>query len=564
MRLVAPLVAVVLLAAVGTAATAEDVVQARLDTSPGGVEVVVTIAPEWHVNAHEPRDEFLIPTTLTVEPPPGVRAGAVAYPAPVERQLAFAGSRPLRLYEGTVRLAAPLEGTPAPEGGPLRARLRYQACDATRCLPPRTLELTASMKARDSAPGDPLADNQVARVVARWGWTPAVLLVAILGLALNLTPCVYPLISVTVAYFGGRTGASDRRAVARSIVYVLGICLSFSALGVAAALTGSLFGAALQRPEVLGGVALVLVALAASNFGLYTLQLPAPLVNRVGRIGEGALGAFLMGLTMGVVAAPCIGPIVVGLLVFVGAQQSAALGFALFFTLGLGMGAPYVALAALAGRLRRLPRGGAWLAWVERCFGFLLLGVALWFAAPLLPPAVARAATVLVLLVAGVVLGFLGPREGGAFAVARRLGGLAVIGVGLASLLGAEARGGVPWMPFSENALAQARAERRPVLLNFEAEWCLPCHEMERTTFRDPEVVRVAGNFATLRVDLTEEKEPGVSLRDHFRVVGVPTYVLLGRDGRERRRLVGFVPTATMLEAMHAAAAAPTVEATRG
>src|SRR5262249_53759604 len=154
--------------------------------------------------------------------------------------------------------------------------------------------------------------------------------IALLGVALNLTPCVYPLISVTVAFFGGRTATEHRHTVRRALVYVVGICLSFSALGVVAALTGSLFGAALPRPAVLAALALVLVALAGINFGLYQAPVPAALLQRLGRVGEGDIGAFFMGLTMGIVAAPCIGPVVLALLLFVGARQSPALGFALF------------------------------------------------------------------------------------------------------------------------------------------------------------------------------------------------------------------------------------------
>lgn len=126
----------------------------------------------------------------------------------------------------------------------------------------------------------------------------------------------------------------------------------------------------------------------------------------------------------------------------------------------------------------------------------------------------------------------------------------------LASLLGAEVGAGITWVPFSERALAQARAEHRPVLLNFEADWCLPCREMQRTTFRDPEIVRAAAAFTPLVADLTEEEEPAASIRDRYRVIGVPTYVLLDRDGNERRRLVGFIPAAKMLEAMDAVTAA--------
>ena len=543
---------VALLAVTNVAAATEDVVRARLVVEEGQVLVEASIAPGWHVNAHVPRDTFLVPTTLTLEPPPGVQGGEVVYPEPVERELAFAGARQALLYEGTLRLMAPLVGTPAPGAPALRARLRYQACDATRCLPPRTLTLVAAASGEGAAGTGTLADNAVARAVERWGYVPTLFVVAALGLALNLTPCVYPLISVTVAFFGGRTGAPGGAVVGHALVYGLGICLSFAALGVTAALTGSLFGAALQQPAVLGGIALVLLALAASNFGLYTLSVPAPIMRRLGRPGEGVLGAFVMGLTMGIVAAPCIGPIVLALVLFVGAQQSVWVGFMLFFALGVGMGVPYVGLAALAGRLRRLPRGGAWLAWMERMFGFVLVGVALWFAAPLLAPWLARAAGAVVLLAAAVVLGFVGARGRGLFAVARRVGGVALAAVSLVTLLRADARSPIAWTAYSEDALARAIAAGRPVLLDFEAEWCLPCREMERTTFRDPAVVRAAAAFATLKVDLTEEDDPTAALRERFGVAGVPTYVLLGPDGQERRRLVGFVSPGEMLTALDA------------
>jgi thioredoxin:protein disulfide reductase len=546
-KLVLATIAVVAAASV---AAADDVVRARLRAADGQAVVEATIAPGWHVNAHEPRDRFLIPTTLTIVPPAGVRVGSVVYPAPVERRLAF-GDQPFLLYEGTVQFTAPLEGTLGTAGPPVRAALRYQACDDAHCLPPGTLDLTAASDvAAADIVGRTLDGERVARWVSEWGWGPTFLWIALLGVALNLTPCVYPLISVTVAFFGGRTATEHRHTVRRALVYVVGICLSFSALGVVAALTGSLFGAALQRPAVLGGIALVLVALAGINFGLYQPRVPAALLQRLGRVGEGDIGALFMGLTMGIVAAPCIGPVVLALLLFVGARQSPALGFALFFVLGLGMGAPYVALAAVAGRLRRLPRGGAWLAWVEHVFGFLLLGLALYFAAPILPAGAVRVATLVLLAAAGVVLGFLGPQTSPATIWPRRLGGVALVAVALIGLPAAGTGPGIAWTGFSDDALTRAVAERRPVFIDFEAEWCLPCREMDRTTFRDPDVVRAAAAFATLKVDVTASDERAEALMSRFRVPGVPTYVLLGPDGHERRRLVGFVRADEMRRAL--------------
>ena len=519
-----------------------NVVSARLDVRGNQAVVEMTVAPEWHVNAHEPRDEFLVPTTVSLQPPPGVTADAVAYPPPVERRLPFAGDHPLLLYEGSVRFAAPLQGT-VTSGAAFGASLRYQACDATRCLPPRTLELhtTATAAGGETSGRGAESSAQIEGWIARFGIVPTLALVALLGVALNLTPCVYPVISITIAFFGGRSAGTEAHTVRRALLYAFGICLSFTALGATAALTGSLFGAALQQPAVLGGVALVLVLLAASNFGVYTLRLPPALSERVSRSAEGGLGAFVMGLTMGLVAAPCVGPLIVALLVFVGSQQSVPLGLMLFFALGLGVGAPYVVLAALAGRLRRLPRGGGWLVWVEHIFGFVLLGMALWFAAPLLPPGWTHVATTLLLVAAAAVLGFRALEDGAAFRWTRRALGLALLGVALGGLLEADAQAPIPWRPFSEAAFERALDAGRPVLLDFGADWCLPCREMERTTFRDPDVVRAAEGFAPFKVDVTLGDDDANAVMARFGVSGVPTYLVLRPDGREHERLVGFV-----------------------
>jgi len=254
------------------------------------------------------------------------------------------------------------------------------------------------------------------------------------------------------------------------------------------------------------------------------------------------------------VAAPCIGPIVLALLLYVGARGSAALGFALFFTLALGLGAPYVGLALAAGRLRRLPRAGAWLEWMERLFAFVLLGLALHFAAPLLPAAWVRLAWAVVLASAGVVLGLLGPRTQPIVRWARAAMGILVVGLGAGTLLVAEAESPIAWTPFSDDVLAQALASGRPVLIDFEASWCLPCREMDRTTFRDPAVVRTAREFTMVRADVTEEVGASAVLMDRYHVAGVPTYVLLDRGGRERRRMVGFVPAPDLVAAMEEAA----------
>src|SRR5262249_62119879 len=183
----------------------------------------------------------------------------------------------------------------------------------------------------------------------------------------------------------------------------------------------------------------------------------------------GAFGALFMGLTMGVVGAPCIGPIVAALLLYVGARQSALLGFALFFVLGLGMGLPYVALATVAGRLRQLPRSGAWLGWMERLFGFVLLGLALHFVTPLLTPGVVQTLWTALLIVSGLVLGFLGSVAGEpvGYRWARGLAGVAAVVVGPGGFFVARAENPLPWVPLSHPGLPPPTPPRPPAPLRF-------------------------------------------------------------------------------------------------
>jgi thiol:disulfide interchange protein DsbD len=193
----------------------------------------------------------------------------------------------------------------------------------------------------------------------------------------------------------------------------------------------------------------------------------------------------------------------------------------------------------------------------------LLLGLALYFASPVLPGAWIRLATVGLLVAAGVVLGFVGPATPPAMRWPRRVGGIALVALALVGLPRADTRSPIAWTPFSDDAVARAVAAGRPVLIDFEAEWCLPCREMDRTTFRDAAVVRAAAAFATLRVDVTSADDRVNELMARFAVPGVPTYVLLGPDGHERRRLVGFVGPEEMLRAMEPLVAAD-AEARRG
>ncbi|MBX3028205.1 thioredoxin family protein [bacterium] len=538
-------------------------VGARVDLA-----IEATIAAGWHINAHQPNQKFLVPTTLTLTLPEGVTAGAIDYPAPKSKTFAFAGDMELLVYEGTVPLRAAVQvpGDFRGDAVSIEAVLRFQACDDTTCLPPTNVTRVFSLPlqgvtpavsgARDVGSTGPLAGAgggrgaQFASLLADYGIVLTLGAVLLLGLGLNLTPCVYPLISVTIAYFGGQARSRGQTAWLATL-YVLGIAASFSALGLAAALSGGIFGAALQQPVVVLFIVGLMIALSLSSFGVYQFQPPTALMRWAGGSASGAAGAIFMGLTMGVVAAPCVGPIVVGLLVFVGSRQDAGLGFLLFFFLALGMGLPYVVLAIAAGSLTSLPRSGEWLAWTEHLFGCILLCLAAYYLAPLLPAPWKHWLLPTAIALSGIYLGFV-DRAGRAlrgFPALKAAVGVLMIATATWLIRPTDAAQAIAWEPV-EQWVAQGRGSERPVLLEFAAEWCIPCREMESTTYAHPDVVREADRFRMVKADITEETPTTTALTSAYAVKGVPTVILFSPRGGEHHRMVGYVGPDEMLAAM--------------
>jgi thiol:disulfide interchange protein DsbD len=381
------------------------------------------------------------------------------------------------------------------------------------------------------------------------------------GIALNLTPCVYPMIPITVSYFGGRaasdTAHGKSRLVVHGLCYLLGLSFTNSVLGVTAALTGSLMGAVLQHPVVLIAVAAVLVVFATSLFGLWELRLPGGLTQAAAKSYSGYFGSLFMGLTLGVVAAPCIGPFVLGLLTWVAGMGSPWLGFVVFFTLSIGLGLPLFLLAIFSGQLQRLPRSGGWMLWVRKLMGWVLVAMAAYFLKPILREPGAAIAISAVLLAAGVHLAWLDRNTATfkAFPWLKTATGAASFALAafiIASLL---MRGpGVAWTPYSDDVLKEATRLKRPVIIDFYAAWCAPCRELDEITFYDAAVVKQAREyFVMIKVDITRGGNAlHERLLQQFTVKGVPTVVFLDSEGKEREtlRLVDFLPPDQFLSRM--------------
>jgi thiol:disulfide interchange protein DsbD len=380
------------------------------------------------------------------------------------------------------------------------------------------------------------------------------------GMALNLTPCVYPLIPITVSYFGGQASKKDqghRKLIAHGLCYMLGLAFTNSVLGVAAALTGGLMGSILQSPFVLAAIAIVLISFATSLFGLWELRLPSAVTQAAVKSYSGYFGTLFMGLTLGVVAAPCIGPFILGLLTWVASMGSPWLGFVVFFTLSLGLGLPLFFLAVFSGQLQKLPRSGGWMLWVRKVMGWVLVGMAVHFIRPILPSFGAVLIMAAVITAAGIHLGWL-DKNTASFGLFSWL----KAGVGVACLVFAAflvtswaMKGpGVSWKSYSEETLREAQTQNKPVIIDFYATWCTPCRELEEVTFHDPEVVKQAEkDFIMVKVDVTQGGNPlHEQLLQQYGVKGVPTIVFLDPSGKECQelRLVDYLPPDQILNSM--------------
>ena len=475
------------------------------------------------------------------------------------------------VYYDRVRLTLPVE---RPPGEALAATLHItsQGCaEAGVCYPPLRQSLPVELPPAGAVTASAGLSGDESGTIGRWLGEAAPWLVVVsffgFGLLLAFTPCVFPMLPIVSGIIvGAGTQVTPRRGLVLSLAYVFGMAVAYAAAGVAAGLSGTLLAAALQNAWVLGGMAVLFVALALSMFGVYELQLPSAWQSQVteeaGHFRAGSLpGVAAMGAVSALVVGPCVAAPLAGALLYIGQTGDALLGGVALFFMALGMGVPLVAVGASAGAL--LPRAGAWMDGVKKAFGVALLATAWSLLAPVLPPAFYLGGWAVLCIVTAIWLRAIDPLPVHAPAGLRVLKGVAVVLllVGCVQLVGAFSGASDPWRPLAGLRATEAApklpfervrtlaelearisAAGRPVLVDYYADWCVACKDMERSTFADDRVRQRLAGWILLQVDVTANSDDDKALLARFGLFGPPGIVFFDARGVEvpNVRVVGF------------------------
>jgi len=530
------------------------------------IAVAVTVDSTWHINSNKPNDKFLIPSVLKISSKNNFSLVKIVYPKQHEVNFSFS-DKPVSVYQGNVIFGGIVKVPEDIELGTYKVKVTidYQACNDQSCMPPSSADLEFDIQIVDNktsvqeinsdifskldlaytqiAVANDNNDSSIADTLEHSGLLMSLLFVFLGGLALNLTPCVYPLIPITIGYFGGQSEGRTGKLFMLGVFYVLGMALTYSVVGVVTSLSGAVFGTLLQSPIVIIFVVLILLALSLSMFGVYEFKMPDSWVLKAGGAKTGIVGAFIMGLTMGIVAAPCIGPFVLGLVTYVGVKGDPVYGFLMFFFLAVGLGMPYLFLALFSGKIKNLPRSGFWMDAVKHIFGFLLVGMALYFLLPLLPKSYAGYVLPIYLIIVGVYLLFFEKQAGDVkgFKIFKIILALVMLFVGIYTLIPSE-QNEPKWIKYSETKYEVALKSHSKVFIDFYADWCIPCKELDHSTFSDERVIKKLKEFKTFKVDMTKSlSDETEKVREKFNIRGMPTLIFINSEGKEVQRNTGFI-----------------------
>lgn len=549
------------------------------------------------LHLYAPGEENGIPVSLDLPATEtGVTAGPVNWPQPLLKEYENLGGR-LKLYEGQFEVSFPVKRTAQVEK--FNVTFHWQACTDTQCFMPMDREfsflfpvgyqgaldspenlkktpistITEGAQELDAVVipnSDPVSPDEgiFARAYASHGLLYALLLAFVLGLVSSLTPCVYPMIPITVAFFGtaeeGQAGSRGQRFV-HSLIFALGIGLSFAILGGVFTWLGRDLGSIFANVWAAGIISFVLLLFAMASFEFFELRPPSFLMDKVsGPTKRGGFGVFVMGLTLGLVAAPCVGPFAGSLLLFVAALGSIPQGFLLLFVYGLGLGSLFMAVAL---GVSFLPRAGGWMIQLKQFFGSVILLATVYILQFVMAPwQLALYAGFLLLFTAALLDPFRAPESQGfmavflrSWALAALVAGIVLFGWGVASFLPGPSHSGTSvgvaadlsgdWLHDHDEALKLGKETGKPVFLDFYADWCLPCKEMN-LIFKDSEVAAELRRFVRAKLDCTTSELVAARLKhDLYQVPYMPYLAFYDGKGNylKEKSFPGYTDKETFL-----------------
>lgn len=531
-------------------------------------------------------------TSVRPVPVPGLKFGATVYSPSVGHFDKMTGKKEHVFVDSLIATVPVTISGHAADTVRFTLRCAYQGCMETMCFLPATDSLTFLVHIRP-APAKAGAvqlqsDNRSPNSLDDQGrsgsrqapQSPSGILALILafvgGLLTCLTPCVYPLVPVTISVFGATAAKSRLKAFLLSCTYVAGICAMFSTLGFIMASSGKVFGQFLANPWVVGGIAAVFCLFGISLLGAFNFQLPGVVQNRLATIGgkrSGFQKVFLMGLVAGIIAAPCTGPTLGAILTYVAAAGNQWFGMLMLFSFSVGLGAPFLLLGTFSSLIASRPKPGPWMETVKSALGVVMFIMALYFLQGIVPvfgrlfistPAYYVGLTICV--ISGIAAGAFHISYHGAslIRIARKTFGVILVVAGGFGIIGAavfgpstppsdaspEDRASFHWVTDVQRGLAHARDLKMPVIIDFYADWCTACKELDKTTFSDTAVRRELDRFVCIRVNLTKETEQTRRIAREYGVRGIPVLEFYGPSGDRliEKRIVGFAPSDRLLD----------------
>jgi thiol:disulfide interchange protein DsbD len=540
--------------------------------APGLAAIDVSVKEPWHVNR-----DFL---TVRVDEGSAYTLGDLDAPPGEKYEDKATGITRMDL-SGDFTIRVPVSGPPGRVELPVIVML--QACKKELCKLPEDLRVTVPVDVGAVAAVASAAPPEIENLGSSFdkarsaGILPLLGLVFGAGFLVSLTPCVLPMVPITIGIIGARSAGSRLQAIALSATYVAGLAIVYSALGIAAGFTGMMFGAWMQSVWVVGAIALFFVIMGAAMFGFFDIGLPSALQTRLSQIGGGGGfgGAFVIGMVGALVAGPCSGPVLLSIIALIGQKGEVALGALLMVVFSVGMGLIFIAAGAFSTTLLR---PGAWMDTVKKSFGIVMWIGAIYFLAPHLSATTTALVTAAMLIVTATFAWPADESEGFWIARSRKLytvvGGL----VGAYLLVGVLATKGfilppiqlaapgaqgpaatgtsIAWSNDHDDSLALAQAQNRPLLIDFTADWCAACKELEHFTYTDPQVIAASTNMVPVMIDATNGSDPEVkALLEKYEVRGLPTVKFLKPDGQplEHLTVTGFLKADEFLPRMEAA-----------